>query len=142
MLALGWSDGSSFLPFSCTRLSSISKEKNRLVPVRKDLDRRTNGAKRRWEAIRKATDALVDMVAEANATGIEANHLLFDNWFAYPAIMRKLLAKGMHTLCMLKVVAFERGIGNSLRNDQGSDSILDLLVSWGTPANLWCLMAT
>jgi len=102
MLTLSWSDGNSFLPVSCTLLSS-SKEKNRLVPVRTDLDRRTNGAKRRREAIRKATDVLVDMAAEANATGIEANHLLFDSWFAYPAIMRKLLAKGMHTLCMLKV---------------------------------------
>lgn len=102
MLTLGWSDGNSFLPLSCALLSS-SKEKNRLVPVRADLDRRTNGAKRRREAIRKATDVLVEMVAEATAAGIEARHLLFDSWFAYPAIMRKLLAKGMHTLCMLKV---------------------------------------
>jgi len=102
MLALAWSDGNSFLPISCTLLAS-SKEKNRLVPVRSDLDRRTNGAKRRRAAIRKATDVLVEMVAEATETGIEASHLLFDSWFAYPAIMRKLLVKGMHTLCMLKV---------------------------------------
>jgi hypothetical protein len=43
------------------------------------------------------------MVAEAVASGIQARHLLFDSWFAYPATMRNLLAKGMHTLCMLKV---------------------------------------
>jgi hypothetical protein len=43
------------------------------------------------------------MVAEAVASGIQASHLLFDRWFAYPATMRKLLAKGVHTLCMLKV---------------------------------------
>jgi hypothetical protein len=102
MLTLGWSDGNSFLPVSCALLSS-NKEKNRLVPLRPDLDLRTNGAKRRREAIRKATDVLVDMVAEATATGIEARHILFDSWFAYPVIMRKLLATGMHTLCMLKV---------------------------------------
>jgi len=102
MLTLGWADGNSFLPVSCALLSS-NKEKNRLVPVRTDLDRRTNGAKRRKEAIGKATDILVEMVAEATATGIEARHILFDSWFAYPAIMRKLLATGMHTLCMLKV---------------------------------------
>jgi len=52
LLTLGWSDGNSFLPVSCTLLSS-SKEKNRLVPMRTDLDRRTNGAKRRREAICK-----------------------------------------------------------------------------------------
>jgi len=102
MLTLGWSDGNSFLPVSCALLAS-SSEKNRLVPVHSDLDRRTNGAKRRREAIRKATDVLVEMVAEATASGIEVRHLLFDSWFAYPTIMRKLLAQGMHTLCMLKV---------------------------------------
>jgi hypothetical protein len=102
MLTLGWSDGISFLPVSCALLAS-SKEKNRLVPLRTDLDRRTNGAKRRREGIRKATDVLVEMVAEATASGIQASHLLFDSWFAFPATMRKLLAKGVHTLCMLKV---------------------------------------
>jgi hypothetical protein len=102
MLTLGWSDGISFLPVSCALLAS-SKEKNRLVPLRTDLDRRTNGAKRRREGIRKATDVLVEMVTEAIASGIQANHLLFDSWFAYPATIRKLLAKGVHTICMLKV---------------------------------------
>jgi hypothetical protein len=102
MLTLGWSDGISFLPVSCALLAS-SKEKHRLVPLRTDFDRRTNGSKRRREGVRKATDALVEMVSEALASGIHASHLLFDSWFAYPAIMRNLLAKGMHTLCMLKV---------------------------------------
>ena len=102
MLTLGWSDGISFLPVSCALLAS-SKEKNRLVPLRADLDRRTNGVKRRREGIRKATDVLVDMVEEATASGIQASHLLFDSWFAYPVIMRNLLARGMHALCMLKV---------------------------------------
>ena len=102
MLTLGWSDGISFLPVSCALLAS-SKETNRLVPLRTDLDRRTNGARRRREGVRKATDVLVEMVAEAVASGIQASHLLFDSWFAYPATMRKLLAKGVHTLCMLKV---------------------------------------
>ena len=102
MLTLGWSDGISFLPVSCALLAS-SKEKHRLVPLRTDFDNRTNGSKRRREGVRKATDVLVEMVSEALASGIQASHLLFDSWFAYPAIMRNLLAKGMHTLCMLKV---------------------------------------
>lgn len=68
-----------------------------------DLDRRTIGARRRRECIRKATDVLVEMVAEAVASGIQTSHLLFDSWFAHPATMRKLLAKGVHTLCMLKI---------------------------------------
>jgi hypothetical protein len=32
----------------------------------------------------------VEMVAEAIASGIQAKHLLFDSWFAYPATMRPL----------------------------------------------------
>ena len=102
MLTLGWSDGISFLPVSCAILAS-NKEKNRLVPSRTDLDRRSNGARRRQEGICKSPDVLVEMVTKATASGIQASHLLFDSWFAYPATMRKLLAKGMHTLCMLKV---------------------------------------
>jgi hypothetical protein len=102
MLTLGWSDGISFLPVCCALLSS-SKEKNRLVPLRMDIDRRTNGARRRRESIGKATDVLVEMVDQAKASGIKAGHLLFDSWFAFPATIRKLLAHGMHALCMLKV---------------------------------------
>src|SRR3989339_1083384 len=93
---------SVFYP-SLYALRASSKEKNRLVPLRKDLDRRTNGAKRRREGIRKATDVLVETVAEAIASGIQAKYLLFDSWFAFPATIRKLLAKGVHTICMLKV---------------------------------------
>jgi hypothetical protein len=43
------------------------------------------------------------MVAKATASGNQAKHLLFDSWFAYPAVMKYLLAKRVHTLCMLKV---------------------------------------
>lgn len=53
--------------------------------------------------VRKATDVLVEMVTQALAGGISAHHLLFDSWFAFPVTIRKLLAQGMHTLCMLKV---------------------------------------
>ena len=102
MLTLGWSDGIRFLPVCCALLSS-SKAKNRLVPLRMDIDRRTNGARRRRESIGKATDVLVEMVDQAKASGIKAGHLLFDSWFAFPATIRKLLAHGMHALCMLKV---------------------------------------
>jgi hypothetical protein len=71
--------------------------------LRTDLDRRTNGAKRRRESICKATDVLVELVEQARKSGINAGHLLFDSWFAFPVTIRALLAKGMHTLCMLKV---------------------------------------
>ena len=75
--------------------------KKRLVPLRTDLDRRTNGARRRREGIREATDVLVEMVAEAIASGIQSSHLLLDSWFAFPVTIRKLLTKGVHIVCKL-----------------------------------------
>jgi len=101
MLTLGWSDGNSFVPMMLSMLSS-AKEDNRLAPMRADIDKRTNGYKRRQESMRKSTDVLVDMVALAMTAGTKARHLLVDSWFAYPATIRRIKAKGMHTICMLK----------------------------------------
>jgi hypothetical protein len=101
MLTLGWSDGNSFVPMALSMLSS-AKEDNRLAPMRDDIDKRTNGYKRRQESVRKATDVLVDMVALAMTAGTTAQHLLFDSWFAFPATIRRIHALGMHTICMLK----------------------------------------
>jgi hypothetical protein len=70
--------------------------------MRADLDQRTNGYKRRQESMRKATDVLVDLVTMAVTAGTTARHLLVDSWFAYPATIRRLLDRGMHTIGMLK----------------------------------------
>ncbi len=101
MLTLGWSDGNSFVPMMLSMLSS-AKEDNRLSPMRDDIDKRTNGYKRRQESVRKSTDVLVDMVTMAMTAGTTARHLLFDSWFAFPATIRRIRALGMHTVCMLK----------------------------------------
>jgi hypothetical protein len=101
MLTMGWSDGSSFVPILFSLLSSAN-DKSRLVPMRDDFDKRTNGYKRRQESIRKSTDVLVDLVSIAMAAGIKAQHLLCDSWFAFPGTIRRIRALGMHTVCMLK----------------------------------------
>lgn len=101
MLTLGWSDGNSFVPMLFSLLSS-SKEENRLAPMRTDLDKRTNGYKRRQESMKKSPDVLVELVKMAMATGTEARYLLFDSWFAAPVTIRRIHALGMHTICMLK----------------------------------------
>jgi hypothetical protein len=101
MLTLGWSDGNSFVPMMLSMLSS-AKEDNRLATMRAGIDKRTNGYKRRQESMRKATDVLVDMIALAMTAGTKARHLLVDSWFSHPATLRRIKAKGMHTICMLK----------------------------------------
>ena len=73
-----------------------------MSPMREDIDKRTNGYKRRQESVRKSTDVLVDLVSLAMSAGIKARHLLFDSWFAFPGTIRRIRALGMHTVCMLK----------------------------------------
>jgi hypothetical protein len=103
MLTLGWSDGNSFVPLAFSLLSS-ENERNRLCGVEDSIDKRTCGYKRRKESMQKATDALFELLTQAQAMGITAKYLLFDSWFAYPAVILKALEHSMHVVCMLKAV--------------------------------------
>ena len=100
LLTLGWSDGASFLPLDFI-LCSSAKEDKRVQEIQKKLDKRTVGFKRRMEAMTKSTEHLEDMVKRALAFGIEANYILMDSWFCWPAILAKL---GQHlpVICMAK----------------------------------------
>ncbi len=101
MLTLGWSDGNTFLPLAFSLLSS-EKEANRLQGVSNSLDKRTNGYRMRKEAIRKSTDVLLDLLKQAKAYMVPASYLLFDSWFAFPVVIRRVLEEKLHTICMLK----------------------------------------
>jgi hypothetical protein len=100
LLTLGWSDGSSYLPVSFSLLSS-AQQKNRLAPMAK-VDKRSNGFKRRVESMRKAPEVLKDLVSQARESGIRADYLLFDSWFAFPATIIGLLEQKQQVICMLK----------------------------------------
>ena len=100
MLTLGWSDGANFLPLDFILCSSAKAEK-RVQGITKDLDKRTCGYKRRLEAITKSTEHLETMVKRALSLGIEADYILMDSWFCFPAIIAQL---GQHlpVICMAK----------------------------------------
>ena len=57
LLTLGWSDGVSFLPLDFT-LCSSAKVNKRIQGVKKELDKRCCGYKRRMEAMVKSTNHL------------------------------------------------------------------------------------
>ena len=101
MLTLGWSDGNSFVPLAFSLLSS-ENERNRLRGIEDSIDKRTCGYKRRKESMHKATDALFELLTQAQAMGINAKYLLFDSWFAYPATILKALKHSMNVVCMIK----------------------------------------
>lgn len=100
MLALGWSDGNSFLGIDFALLSSANK-KNRYNEINTDIDKRTCGFHRRQEAVTKTTEHLVPMVNRALGMGVRAKYVLMDSWFSMPSAIAALREK-LHVICMLK----------------------------------------
>lgn len=100
LMTLGWSDGVSFLPLDFI-LCSSSKASKRLQGIRKELDKRCCGYKRRMEAMAKSTEHLESMVKRALAQGIRADYLLMDSWFAFPSLLATL-GKHLPVICMGK----------------------------------------
>jgi len=100
LLTLGWSDGASFLPLDFILCSSAKAEK-RVQDIRKKLDKRTCGYRRRLEAITKSTENLETLVKRAMSFGIKADYILMDSWFCWPAILARLGAY-LPVICMAK----------------------------------------
>lgn len=103
LLTLGWSDGNTFLPLAFTLLSS-AKEKNRLCPENETIDKRTNGAKLRKEAILKSPEAMLKLLKQAVEYKIPASYVLFDSWFTYPKTLIEILSLKLHTVAMVKAM--------------------------------------
>ncbi len=100
MLTLCWSDGVSCLPVDFALLSS-SNAKARVQDIRKHLDKRTCGYRRRVEAMEKTTAHLQTMVKRALAAGIKAKYVLMDSWFAMPVTIGQL-SSHLDVICMLR----------------------------------------
>lgn len=101
MLTLGWSDGTTFIPLIFSLLSS-AKEQNRICDINPEIDKRTNGYKRRLQSTKRATEVLFELLDEVRSYSIPAQYLLFDSWFANPRVIIRAHQKKMHTICMLK----------------------------------------
>ena len=100
MLTMCWSDGVSCLPIDFALLSSRNA-KSRIQNIRKNLDKRTCGYRRRLEAMEKATAHLEAMVKRALSAGIKAKYVLMDSWFGMPSIIAKL-SSHLDVICMVK----------------------------------------
>ena len=101
LLLLGWTDGYSFIPVGFTMLSSAA-EKNRLVDADERIDKRSNGWKRREEALLPKTDAAIMMLKEAINAGIQAAYVLMDTWFTNEPFIRRIKEFGLEVIGMLK----------------------------------------
>ena len=101
LLTLAWSDGNSLFPI-LGRLLGSSKAHN-MVGVTKLLNQRSLAAKRRKQALSKATDVILDMLKTAVKAGHSAKYVLFDTWFANPKDIIRIHSEcGLNTIAMIK----------------------------------------
>ena len=103
LLALGWSDGFSFVPVSFTLLSS-AKKSNRYQEASKDIDHRTNGWKARVESMLPKPEAAFNMIKAVLEAGIQANYILMDSWFTTEPFIQRLSTLGMDVIGRIKDV--------------------------------------
>lgn len=97
-LQLGFHNGLNFFPLDGAFHTSSHRPNGNL----RDIDKRTNGWKRRKEALSKKTDVLVQMIARAWKSGIDASFVLFDSWFSHDDIIRRIVDIGYGVICRLK----------------------------------------
>ena len=101
MLALGWSDGNSFVPVSHCLLSA-AEDKN-LLCEGEQYDGRSLAGRRRLQARRKATDVMVELIHSAQRAGTTARYVLFDSWFSSPkTILALKKQEHLDTIAMIK----------------------------------------
>jgi hypothetical protein len=97
-LQLGFHNGINFYPLDMAMVTSKKRPNTNM----KSMDKRTNGWKRREEALSKKTDTLIAMVQRAWNTGIDASFVLFDSWFAHDDVIHKVFDCGYGVICRLK----------------------------------------
>ncbi len=103
MLTLVWTDGVSVLPVSFCNMSTCDQKK--LLRQSKKLaakEKEDFGFKIRRLARQKMNDTLLDLLDVATAAKLQARYLLCDKWFANPATIFAVKAKGYDVICMLK----------------------------------------
>ena len=101
LLALGWTDGYSYIPVGFNMMASAKAEK-RLNEIKGNIDKRSNGYKARRDAILQKPEAAIRLIRNALAAGIRASYVLMDTWFTNEPFIEKILAEGLDVIGMLK----------------------------------------
>lgn len=99
MLTMGWSDGHTFLPLDFALLSS---SKSAINGMSENIDKRTNGYKRRQEALQSAPQVIASMLDRALAAGATASYVLMDSWFTHAPLIGEVVARGLDVIGMVK----------------------------------------
>jgi len=84
------------------RAVASAKAEKRIVPVNTTIDRRTNGAKVREDAVMQKPAAAITLIHSALEAGIEASCVLMDAWFTNEPFIHAVLGEGLDVIGMLK----------------------------------------
>lgn len=87
-LVLGFCDGNSIIPVDFSIHGGSKKVSDSVVSTK--IDMRTSAGIRRKEINKKRTDVACEMLQRAYNKGVEAKYVLFDSWFCYPSIVKKI----------------------------------------------------
>lgn len=97
-LQLGYHNGTTFFPIDMAFYCSSNRPNKRI----RDIDKRTNGWRRRTESFKKKTELLIDILRQAWSRGIDASFVIVDSWFAHDAVIAQILHVGYGVICRLK----------------------------------------
>lgn len=95
---LGYHNGTYFFPLDAAFHTSEKRPNTHL----RSIDRRTNGWKRRKEALQKKTETAIDMVQRAWNQGVDASFVLFDSWYSHDVLISRITNIGYGVICRLK----------------------------------------
>ena len=101
LLTLGWSDGFSFVPMDFAVMSS-AKEENRYQEMNQDIDKRSNGSKRRQEAMLPKPEVALKMLKRVLEAGISADYILMDSWFTLMPFIQEIMSLRLHVIGRVK----------------------------------------
>lgn len=103
MLAMGWTDGCTFLPVSF-QLQASSDPKLRKVESQVPDDGRTLASKRRRNALKSKPELVLSMLKEIKGTPAQAKYVLFDSWFSSPSALLDIKELDYHMVSRLKSI--------------------------------------
>ena len=97
-LTCGWTDGYSFIP---VMFQLVCSAKNIITKINESIKAEAAFI-RREKAQKKKTDLLIEMTQNAISCCIPFSYVLFDSWFAFPAIFVHLKSIKTNAISMLK----------------------------------------
>ena len=100
LISVVLTDGNTFVPINSALLASSKKEY--ILGVEKKYDGRSLAGHRRKLAQMKGTDAMLELIKTAQATGHQADYVLFDSWFPNPAQLLAVKNLGLDAIAMIQ----------------------------------------